>query len=39
VGFGLRLEAAGGLLGLDYGLEPGRAALEGKVHLQLVTTF
>jgi outer membrane protein assembly factor BamA len=39
VGFGLRLEAAGGLMGLDYGLEPGRAALEGKVHLQLVTMF
>ncbi|HTO90944.1 MAG TPA: BamA/TamA family outer membrane protein [Candidatus Sulfotelmatobacter sp.] len=39
VGFGLRLEAAGGLVGVDYGLEPGRPALEGKIHLQLVTTF
>lgn len=39
VGFGLRLEAAGGLLGLDYGLEPGRPPLEGKIHLQLVSTF
>ena len=39
VGFGLRLQAAGGLLGLDYGLEPGRPPLEGKIHLQLVTTF
>jgi len=39
VGFGLRLEAAGGLLGLDYGLEPGRPPFEGKVHLQLVSTF
>ena len=39
VGFGLRLQAAGGLVGLDYGLEPGRPPLEGKVHLQLVTTF
>jgi outer membrane protein assembly factor BamA len=39
VGFGLRLDAAGGLLGLDYGLEPGRPPLEGKIHLQLVTTF
>ena len=39
VGFGLRLEAAGGLVGLDYGLEPGRPALEGKVHLRLVSTF
>jgi outer membrane protein assembly factor BamA len=38
-GFGLRLEAPGGLVGLDYGLEPGRGPLEGKVHLQLVTTF
>jgi hemolysin activation/secretion protein len=39
VGFGMRLDAAGGLLGLDYGLEPGRPPLEGKIHLQLVTTF
>ena len=39
IGFGLRLEAAGGLVGLDYGLEPGRPALEGKVHLRLVSTF
>ena len=39
VGFGLRLESAGGLVGLDYGLEPGRPALEGKVHLRLVSTF
>jgi outer membrane protein assembly factor BamA len=39
VGFGLRLEAAGGLIGVDYGLEPGRGALEGKIHLQLVSTF
>jgi len=39
VGFGLRLGTAGGLAGLDYGLEPGRPPLEGKVHLQLITTF
>jgi hemolysin activation/secretion protein len=39
LGFGLRLEAAGGLVGLDYGLEPGRAPLEGKIHLQLISTF
>lgn len=39
VGFGLRLEAAGSLIGLDYGLEPGRPPLEGKIHLQLVSTF
>jgi outer membrane protein assembly factor BamA len=39
LGFGLRLEAAGGLVGVDYGLAPGRAALEGKIHLRLVSTF
>jgi len=39
LGFGLRLEAAGGLIGVDYGIEPGRGALEGKIHLQLVSTF
>ena len=39
VGFGLRLEAAGGLVGVDYGLEPGRPPLEGKIHLRLVSTF
>jgi outer membrane protein assembly factor BamA len=39
MGFGLRLETAGGLVGVDYGLEPGRPPLEGKVHLQLVSTF
>lgn len=39
VGFGLRLPAAGGFVDLDYGLEPGRAALEGKLHLQLGTRF
>ena len=38
LGFGLRLEAAGGLVGVDYGLEPGRPPLEGKIHLQLVST-
>jgi hypothetical protein len=39
VGFGLRLEAAGNLIGLDYGLVPGRPPLEGKIHLQLISTF
>jgi hemolysin activation/secretion protein len=39
IGFGLRLEAAGGLIGVDYGLQPGRPALEGKIHLQLISTF
>jgi len=38
-GFGLRLEAVGGLIGLDYGLAPGKAPLEGKIHLQLITAF
>lgn len=39
VGFGLRLEAAGGVVGVDYGLEPGRPPLEGRVHLRLVSAF
>jgi hemolysin activation/secretion protein len=39
IGFGLRLEAAGGVVGVDYGLEPGRPPLEGRVHLRLVSTF
>jgi outer membrane protein assembly factor BamA len=39
IGFGLRLDAAGGTVGVDYGLEPGRAPLEGKIHLRLITTF
>lgn len=39
LGFGMRLPAAGGLVDLDYGLEPGRAFLDGKIHLRLVTAF
>ena len=39
IGFGLRLESAGGVVGIDYGLEPGRPPLEGKIHLRLVSTF
>ena len=39
VGFGMRLPAAGGLVDLDYGLEPGRSFVEGKIHLKLVTVF
>lgn len=39
VGFGLRLPAAGGFVDLDYGLEPGRGALDGRIHLRLVTAF
>ncbi len=39
VGFGLRLRAAGGLVDLDYGVEPGRGFLDGRLHLRLVSTF
>ncbi len=39
VGLGLRLRAAGGLVDLDYGLEPGRGFLDGRIHLRLVSTF
>ncbi len=39
LGFGLRLEGTGGLIGIDYGLEPGRLPLEGKIHLRLVSAF
>jgi outer membrane protein assembly factor BamA len=39
LGFGLRLQAAGGLVGVDYGLEPGHGPSEGRIHLQLVSTF
>jgi hemolysin activation/secretion protein len=39
LGFGLELQAAGGLVGIDYGLAPGNAPLEGRIHLQLITTF
>ena len=31
--------AAGGLVDVDYGLEPGRGFLEGRIHLRLVSTF
>lgn len=39
LGFGLRLDAAGGVVGIAYGWAPGNSALEGKIHLQLVSTF
>ncbi|MCC6350070.1 MAG: BamA/TamA family outer membrane protein [Candidatus Eisenbacteria bacterium] len=39
IGFGMRLPAAGGMVDLDYGLEPGRGFLDGKIHLRLVTAF
>ena len=38
-GFGMRLESKGGLLRLDYGLAEGRSALEGKIHVNLGTSF
>jgi outer membrane protein assembly factor BamA len=38
-GAGLRIEAAGGIVGVDYGLEAGRAPLDGKIHLRLVSNF
>lgn len=39
LGLGLRLRAAGGLVDLDYGIEPGRGVLDGRIHLRLVSTF
>lgn len=39
IGFGLRLDAAGGTVGVDYGLEPGRGPLDGKIHLRLISAF
>jgi outer membrane protein assembly factor BamA len=38
-GVGLRLRAAGGLVDVDYGLEPGRGFLDGRIHLRLVSVF
>ena len=39
IGFGLRLDTAGGTVGVDYGLEPGRPPLDGKIHLRIVSAF
>jgi outer membrane protein assembly factor BamA len=39
VGIGLRVVSPAGLVGVDYGLEPGRPPVEGKLHLRLVTQF
>jgi outer membrane translocation and assembly module TamA len=39
VGFGLRFDSPAGRIGVDYGLEPGRPPAEGKLHLQLVSSF
>ena len=38
-GLGMRLESKGGLLRMDYGLAEGRSALEGKIHVNLGTSF
>ncbi len=39
LGAGLRLESGAGLVGVDYGWAPGRAPLEGKLHLRLESRF
>jgi len=39
VGLGLRVVSPAGLVGVDYGLEPGRPPVEGKLHVRLVTQF
>lgn len=39
VGFGLRFDSPAGRIGVDYGLAPGRPPAEGKLHLQLVSSF
>jgi len=39
LGFGLRLVSAAGFVDVDYGLEPGRGFLDGRLHLRLVSTF
>ena len=38
-GLGMRLESKGGLLRMDYGLAEGRSVLEGKIHVNLGTSF
>ena len=38
-GFGMRLESKGGLLRMDCGLAEGRSVLEGKIHVNLGTSF
>lgn len=39
VGMGLRIATRGGSAGIEYGLEPGRPPLEGKIHLRLISSF
>ena len=38
-GFGMRLESRRGLLRIDYGLAEGSSALQGKIHVNLGTSF
>ena len=38
-GFGMRLESKGGILRMDYGLAEGSSALDGKIHVNLGTSF
>ncbi len=38
-GFGMRLESKRGILRMDYGLAEGRSALQGKIHVNLGTSF
>ncbi len=38
-GFGMRLESKGGILNMDYGLAEGGSALQGKIHVNLGTSF
>ncbi len=39
VGLGVRVVSPAGLVGVDYGLEPGRPPIEGKLHVRLVSQF
>ncbi len=39
VGLGLHLVTGTGRVDVDYGLAPGRGALDGRIHLRLVSTF
>lgn len=38
-GIGMRLESRGGLLRIDYGLGEGNSALQGKIHVNIGTSF
>ena len=38
-GFGMRLESKGGIISMDYGLAKGSSALQGKLHVNIGTSF